>query len=278
MHGQGDRRDGGGAIALRATGRRWDARWWFALLSSLVLLVAACAPGEEDGELTLFAAASLRAVSDDLEAAWLEANPDAPLIIATEASNVLAAQIEEGARADVFISADEIHPRRLADEDHTAAEPVPFARNEIALVARLDGPVTEVADLAEPGTSIVVGGPSTPIGRYTAAALDALAGSAQDSLAFSAAVEANIASREDNVRAALAKIELGEGDAVFVYRTDALGSEDSVEIELPSEARVGAVYSAVRLSQSETAVEFLDWLGGPVATAILADAGFEAAS
>lgn len=262
---------------MRAAGRLprgvW---WWFALASLLTPVVAAC--GRDDtsaGGLTLFAAASLRTVTDELEAAWMEAYPDEPLTIAAEASNVLTAQIEEGAQADIFISADDVQTGRLAAGGLTASEPVPFARNEVALVARPDGPVTEVADLADPGTSVIVGGPGTPIGRYTVLALEALAAETADPVGFADAVEANIASREDNVRAALARVELGEADAAFVYRTDALGSEDTVAIELPPSARVGAVYSVVLLSEKDAAVRFLEWLRGPEVRDILRGAGFE---
>lgn len=222
----------------------------------------------------MFAAASLRVVSAELEAAWLESHPDVPLVIATGASNVLAAQIEEGAFADVFISADDAHARRLADEGHTAAAPILFARNELTLVARLDGPVTEAADLATPGTGIVVGGPGTPIGSYTALAIERLAQLMPEPAAFAEAVAANIVSREDNVRAALAKVELGEADAAFVYRTDALGSEATTEVELPPEARVAATYGAVQVSDKADAAEFLAWLRGPTAAIVLSHAGF----
>jgi molybdate transport system substrate-binding protein len=245
-------------------------------LGLLASLLAACGPGGgTEAELTLFAAASLRAVTDELEAAWAEVRPDVAVTVATEASNVLAARIAEGAQGDVFISADEVHPRRLADEGWTAAEPVELARNELTLVVREDGPVEDTADLAVAGTSIVVGGPATPIGRYTAVALERLAMTMPDPASFAQAVEANIASREDNVRAALAKVELGEGDAAIVYRTDALGSDATVEIELPPSARVDAVYGVVQLSPDPLAAEFVAWLGGPRARTILAEAGFE---
>ena len=78
------------------------------------------------------------------------------------------------------------------------------------------------ADLAEPGVRIVAAGPGVPITRYADEALAQLAATMPDPEAFADAVAANIVSREDNVRAALAKVELGEGDAAFVYRTDAL--------------------------------------------------------
>jgi molybdate transport system substrate-binding protein len=247
-----------------------------AALAAVAVLVTACAAGGGGDGLTVFAAASLRAVSAELEAAWTETHANVPLTFATEASNVLAAQIAEGAKADVFLSADELRPRELADTGHGKDEPVPFAANVLTLVVRPDGPVREPADLADPGVRLVIGGPSTPIGRYTLEALDALAASMPDPADFAAAIEANIASHEDNVRATLAKVELGEGDAAFVYRTDALSSDDVLELELPPAARVGATYAALRISDDPMAGEFLEWLSGPVGLAILAEAGFEA--
>ena len=228
--------------------------------------------------MTVFAAASLRTVTDELERAWAEAHPDRPLTIASEASNVLAAQIAEGAAADVFLSADDVRPRELAEAGYTAGSPEPFVRNQVTLVAARDSSVATAADLAQPGTRIVVAGPSTPIGRYTEDAIAALARETEDPEAFAAAVAANLASREDNVRAALAKVELGEGDAAFVYRTDAMGTDAVTEIELPRAARIGADYSAVRISERQAAQEFLDWLRRPTATTILSEAGFEVTS
>jgi molybdate transport system substrate-binding protein len=280
VHRQGHRRDGGGPIALRAAGRPLRRSWWWLLTLLLIALATLflLRPGAgREGGLTVFAAASLRAVTDALEVAWEDAHPDIPLTVATEASNVLAARITEGADADVFLSADEARPAELAEAGHTAGSPFPFARNEVALVAGGAAPIASAADLAEPGTRLVVGGPSTPIGRYTGAAISALAATTDDPATFVAAVQDNIASHEDNVRAALAKVELGEGDAAFVYRTDALGSEATTEIALPPAARIRADYSAVLVSEREAAREFIDWLRGPTAAAILVDAGFEVA-
>jgi molybdate transport system substrate-binding protein len=254
---------------------RGIARRGLAVVAAASLLLSACAREAGHDELTVFAAASLRTVADELEAAWSEAMPDVPLTVATDGSNVLAAQIAEGAPADVFLSADTIHPQRLVEQGWAVGPPVLFARNEVALVAGADSGITRASDIATPGVRLVVAGPSTPIGRYTEEAIAALADAETDPAAFTVAVEANIASREDNVRAALAKVELGEGDAAFVYRTDALGSDQTVEIELPPAARIGAEYAAVLTSDRGIGAEFLDWLRGPTAGAILTAAGFE---
>jgi len=276
VRGQGHRRHGGGAVELRATGpQRRGARWWLVLVS-LAFVVTACSPSNTDEELTVFAAASLRDVVEDLEREWLVEHPDARLTVASEASNVLAAQIAEGARADVFLSADPVRPRELADDGLTAADPVSFAHNRVALVAPLKGDGVSVpGDLAHPGVRIVGINPGAPISRYTVEAITQLAQTMPEPEVFAEALAANIVSKEDNVRAALAKIELGEGDAAFVYHTDALSSDRVREIPLPAEVDVTAEYTAVQVSDRIASAELMEWLGGAEAIAVIEANGFE---
>lgn len=260
----------------RSRPRPWPWGRWWPLLLVAALVLAACADADDD-ELTVFAAASLRSVVAELEAAWLEEHPDGRLTVASEASNVLAAQIAEGAPADVFLSADTLRPHELATQGLTVGQPLAFARNRLALVVpATDESVRSPADLARPGLRLVGISASAPIARYTQQAIEALARSAPDAAAFSAAVEANVASREDNVRAALAKVELGEGDAAFVYVTDALSADDVRQVPLPEGADITAEYAVVQVSDRPVAAEFVRWLRGPAATDIIESAGFEA--
>jgi molybdate transport system substrate-binding protein len=239
--------------------------------------LTACSPAAtQDDSLTVFAAASLRDVFVDLEASWVTDHPTAPLTIAHEASNVLAAQIGEGAPADVYVSADADRPDRLFEAGLTAAPPVPFARNRVTIVTPAgDDRLKSPADLAEPGVRIVAAGPGVPITRYADEALAQLALTLPDPETFTAAVAGNIVSREDNVRAALAKVELGEGDAAVVYRTDALSSDRVREIALPAGIDVTAHYVAVQVSGRPEAAEFTAWLGSPAALEVMARHGFE---
>jgi len=92
---------------------------------------------------------------------------------------------------------------------------------------------------------------------------------------------ANIVSREDDVRAVLAKVELGEGDAGIVYATDAFGSRNVRSIMIPPEANVAVTYEGVALAgarRPHEAAAFLAWLAGPEGQALLAQFGFEAGS
>ena len=95
--------------------------------------------------LTIFAAASLADVLEDLETTWLSESPEVPLTIAFDASNVLAAQIAEGADVDVFLSADLSRPAELAEAGLTSGEPVTFARNSPVIVVPRDSQVVMTA-------------------------------------------------------------------------------------------------------------------------------------
>ncbi len=248
-----------------------------ALLVALSFAGGCAAEPDDDSTLTVFAAASLRDVFTDLGAAWRSSHPNTTLTQSFEASNILAAQIAEGAPADVFVSADVERPAELSEAGLTAAPPVPFARNRVTLVAPLgDGRLQSPGDLAVPGVRIVAAGLGVPITRYADEALARLALTMPDADAFAAAVAANIVSREDNVRAALAKVELGEGDAAVVYRTDALSSDRVREIPFPEVVDITAEYAAVQVSDRPIAAEFMTWLRGPESAAIIEANGFAA--
>lgn len=230
-------------------------------------------------DLAVFAAASLRDALVDVESAYEAVTPGVALTIVTDSSATLRTQIEEGAPADVFLSADAIHPGLLAEADLTDGEPIVFARNRLALIVPTDNPaaISRPVDLARRGVRIVAAGEAVPITGYAdrlVASLATLPGYPPD---FVAAYTANIVSREENVRSVVAKIGLGEGDAAIVYRTDATALDDVIAIDLPEAANVEASYAAVVVAATARAPEahaFLDWLAGPEGAAALARFGF----
>ena len=257
-------------------------RWLVPTLLSTMVTLGACTPASSDGatdDLTVFAAASLRDVFRELERAWEAERPGSDLTIAYDGSNVLAAQIREGAPADVFASADLVRPRQLLETGDASGDLRAFARNRLALVVPRDGDAVRTAvDLALPGVRIVAAGPGVPVTAYAEEAIAQLARTTPDAATFAAAVAANTVSREDNVRAALAKVELGEGDAAIVYHTDAASSDGVRELPLPADVDVTAEYGAVVTSDRAVATDFLDWLSGPTASQLLTEAGFEGGS
>ncbi len=230
-------------------------------------------------ELTVFAAASLRAVLDELVPAYEAATPGTTVALATDSSATLAAQIEQGAPADVFLSADSAWPQRLIERGLVAGEARIFATNRPAIIVPATHPtaVDEPVDLAAAGVRIVAAGDGVPITTYAGelvAQLATLPGYPAD---FATGYTRNVVSREDNVTAVLTKVGLGEGDAGIVYATDATGSIAIETIELPAQVDVTARYAGAVVGASphqEGARTFLGWLTGPEAQAILASFGF----
>jgi molybdate transport system substrate-binding protein len=233
-------------------------------------------------ELTVFAAASLRDAFGAVKESYEAAHPGAAVTFSFDGSGTLRTQLEQGARADLFASADEVNPRMLVDAGLVDGRPVPFAGNRLALVVPAGNPagITSPFDLARPGVRLVGAGATVPITEYAAQMVAILAGLPGASRDFAASVEANVVSREDNVRAVLAKVELGEGDAAIVYATDATAAGDAVElIPLPADANVPVTYAAVVLRDAphrEAAARFLAWLAGAEGQAVLARFGFTA--
>lgn len=229
--------------------------------------------------LTIFGAASLKPVLDEARVAWEAGAPGSRLTISTDSSATLAAQIELGAPADVLLSADTANPRRLADKRLVAGQVVPFATNRLTIIVPAGNPagVRAATDLARPGLRIIAAGAPVPITGYATQVVDRIAAEPGAPAGFAAAYAANIRSREDNVRAVVAKIELGEGDAAIVYLTDARGTSKVATVELPDRVNVPASYAGVviRASQHVAAAEaFLDWFAGPAGQAILTRYGF----
>jgi molybdate transport system substrate-binding protein len=231
------------------------------------------------GELTIYGAASLKAALAEAKAAYEAADPGTTLTIATDSSSALETQIEQGAPADVFLSADTTNPKKLVDRGLADGDPVAFATNTLTIVVPTANPagITSPRDLARPGVKVIAAGDSVPITKYATQLVQNLAKEAGYPADFVMAYTANIASREDNVKALIAKIELGEGDAGIVYATDAKTSDKVRTIDVPDDANVPATYDGVVVKASKNAAAataFLDWFAGPDGQAILKDLGF----
>ena len=240
---------------------------------------AAVSPSSPAVELTVYGAASLKGALEQAKAAFETANPGTTLTLSTDSSSALATQIEQGAPADLFLSADATNPRKLVDAGVADGAPVTFASNALTVIVPANDParIMSPAELAKPGVRIVAAGDEVPITRYATQLVDNLAREAGYPADFAAAYAANIASKEDNVKAVVAKIELGEGDAGIVYVTDARASTKVATIDVPSAANVPATYDGVVIKGSTNAAvarAFLAWFAGPDGQAILAALGF----
>jgi molybdate transport system substrate-binding protein len=235
--------------------------------------------GADAGGLIVFAAASLRESFGEAARLFERAHPGAQVSFAFAGSQQLRLQIEQGAAADVFASAD----LRQAEALRALGLLLPpriFARNALALVVPRENPagVHALRDLPN-ARRIVIAGPEVPAGRYTAQLL-AAAGAAFGAQ-FEAAARARVVSRELDVRQVLAKVALGEADVGVVYRTDALGMPGEVErIDIPEELNQTADYpiaAAVGARAPALAAAFVDFILSSEGQAVLAAHGFLAA-
>jgi molybdate transport system substrate-binding protein len=219
------------------------------------------------GEITVFAAASLTDVFSELGDAFTAVNPDTEVTLNFASSSDLVAQIGEGAPVDVFASADQPNMAKLTGTGTTGAPEV-FATNRLEIIVEPGNPleIAGVADLADPDLIFVTAAPEVPIGKYAAEVL------------ASAGVEVTPKSLEENVKAIVTKVVLGEADAGIVYATDvrAAGS-DAEGVEIPSGLNVIATYPIAVPSGSanpEPAAAFIAFVLSPEGQAILASFGF----
>ena len=229
--------------------------------------------------LTVLAAASLTTALAAATHAYAASHPGASFTVATGASSALRVQIEQGAPADVFLSADTVNAQTLVGEGLADGAAVPFAGNVLTVVVPLANPagVATPADLARPGLRIIAAGSQVPITKYAQQVVWNLARQPGYPADFAARYAANVVSHEDDVTAVLAKIELDEGDAAIVYVTDAKASSKVLTIPIPAAANVPATYAGAVVKGSAhatAAAGFLSWLAGPEGQAILAHFGF----
>ena len=159
-------------------------------------------------------------------------------------SDELAAQIRQGAKADVFASADTDYPAELHKEG-LVDEPVAFAANELVIAVPEGSDVHSLADLAQPGVKLVIGDPSVPVGSYTRTVLGRLPAAERE------AILANVRSEETEVSSVVAKIEQGAADAGFVYVTDEKAAEGLEPVAIPADLQPEVAYGAAVVSTSD---------------------------
>ena len=203
-------------------------------------------------EITVFAAASLTDAFQELAALMEEDSTRVRYNFA--GSQQLAVQLEQGARADVFASADQQWMDYVLERRLTAGLPKVFAHNRlVAIVPRSNpGGILELEDLARRGLKLVVGAETVPVGKYTREMLHRLERLAGFPPAYGDSVLANVVSQEENVKSVVAKVQLGEADAGIVYRSDVTPrvAPSLTVLDIPEDANVVASYPAAVLRTS----------------------------
>ena len=236
------------------------------------------ADGTATGTLTVYAASSLTDAFKEIGTAFDAAHPGVHTEFNFAGSQVLATQIEQGAKADVFASADVRWMRYAEEQQLIAGTPVVFARNQLVVVIPRSNPgqVRRLQDLERSGVKLVLAGRQVPAGVYAREALSRLSGSPGFSKTYEQNVLANLVSEEENVRAVAAKVQLREADAGIVYQTDVTAAGDKAEgVEIPADINVLAEYPiAVTKDAPSEAQKFVNFLYADQGQQDFADAGY----
>ncbi|HCB05203.1 MAG TPA: molybdate ABC transporter substrate-binding protein [Nocardioides sp.] len=249
-------------------------RLFVALTLSAAAFVACGDSGNSDGDgggdttLTVFAAASLTSTFTEMGKDFEADHDGVKVEFSFGGSSDLVSQIQEGAPADVFASADTANMDKVTADDLQDGEPQDFATNTLEIATPPGNPagVTSFADLANPDLKVVVCAPEVPCGAAT------------EKMEAATGVTISPVSEEQSVTDVLGKVTSGEADAGVVYVTDVTAAGDAVEgVPFPESDQVVNTYPIVALKDSENsdlAQDFIDFVLGDQGQSILEEAGF----
>lgn len=253
------------------------------LAAGLVLILAACgapAPGSDGGsagggasrDLVVYAASSLTEAFGAIGAIYEKEHPGSVVRFSFESSSTLASQIVEGGPADVFASADKVQ-MGVVRKEGLARDPMPFVTNRLVVITPRGNPrdLESPGDVARRGVKLVLGAPEVPVGAYAREMFGRM-GLLEEA-------EANVVSNEEDVKAVVAKVRLGEADAGVVYRTDVTSEiqDDLHVIEVPKQHSPLAVYPITVLAGAPNpggAWDFVELVTSKAGTRVLQRYGF----
>ena len=220
------------------------------------------------GTVTVLAAASLTGAFTKIGTQLHAKNPGLDVKFSFAGSPTLVAQIQQGAPADVFASADQKNMQTVVTGGFNAGTPNVFAHNKLEIAVGAGNPkhVTSVSDLANPAIKVDVCAPPVPCGSYSTAVFG------------KAGVKGTPVSQEQDVKSVLTKVSLGEADAGIVYVTDVKSAGSTVEgVQIPDNLNVTADYPIVELKtapNSTAATAFVDYVLGSQGQKVLKSFGF----
>ncbi len=256
---------------------------------SVMLLLSACgrsagSPGAGDSAnkqprtLMVFAAASLTGAFEEIGAAFEAEHSAVHITFNFAGSQALQTQIEQGAPADVFASADTATMDSLVTGGFVARPAVDvLLTNQLVVILPASNPahLQTLQDLGRPGIKLVLAAPDVPVGKYARQSLQKM--NANYGAGFDSRILSNVVSNEDNVKEVVAKIQLGEADAGIVYASDAVAAPELMKIEIPPQQNVTAEYQIAPLANSkdaQTAAAFVQYVLSPTGRTILSKWGF----
>ncbi|MGA8117615.1 MAG: molybdate ABC transporter substrate-binding protein [Actinocatenispora sp.] len=221
------------------------------------------------GTVTVFAAASLTESFTTIGKDFEKAHPGTTVTFNFAGSSDLATQINQGAPADVFASAAPKNMATVTDAGNAQGSPATFVRNQLVIAVPKGNPkhIDGLTDLTKPGLKVALCAEEVPCGAAAATALSA------------AKVHVRPVTLEQDVKAALSKVKLGEVDAALVYRTDAKAAATDVDgVEFPESAKAINDYPIVVLKDAPNkagARAFIEYVRSDKGRAVLTDAGFQ---
>jgi len=225
--------------------------------------------------LTVFAASSLTDAFKEVGTIF-ESNTGTAVVFNFGASSQLRTQLEQGAPADVFASADTVQMERARQAGVIAGPDQIFATNRLMVITPATNPaaIAGPEDLGKRGIKIVSAQLDVPVGAYTQSMFEAMSRDLRFGSDFIDRANANIVSREPNVRQIVAKIQLGEGDAAVVYKSDITpqAARDLATFEIPDAFNTVAEYPIARVTNgpaSDAATQFIAFVLSPEGQAVL---------
>jgi len=241
------------------------------MAGTLALLVVAAGCGSSGSgskpTLTVSAAASLKAAFTTCAKQF----KDASIRFSFAGSDELAAQIRQGAKPNLFASANTKLPAQLYQEGKLQ-KPQVFAGNRLVIAVPKGSSIASIQDLEKPGTTIVIGDPSVPIGTYTRVVLSRLPAAQRN------AILANVKSQEPDVAGIVGKLTQGAADAGFTYITDVVGTKGALKaVELPADLQPSVAYGAGIVkgtSNQKESQAFIDDVATGPCRQVMQQAGF----
>ncbi len=237
--------------------------------------------GLRSGTLTVFAAASLTDAFHAEATAFQEAHPGVHVTFNFAGSPTLRTQLAQGARADVLATADTANMQEALKAGVVRDAGVAFVRNRLTIIVPKTNPanIQAPADLARPGVKLVLAADGVPVGTYARQALAKMAADPAFGRDFARRALANVVSNEADVKAVVAKVQLGEADAGIVYTSDVTQAiaPDLYKVAIPDAYNVIADYPVAITKEAkrpDAAQAFIDFLLSPNGQAILALNGF----
>ncbi len=238
----------------------------------LVLTGCSGAPAQPQATtVTVFAAASMKPTFDVLKTTFEAAHPGTTVALNYAGSQALATQLKEGAKADVFVSANDTQMKVVTDAGLNASDPKVFATNQLQIAVSPANPAKIAAfkDLSTSGVKLVVCAPAVPCGAATV------------KLEKATGVTLKPVSEEQDVTSVLNKVKTAEADAGLVYKTDVISAKDAVTgIEFPESSEAinrNPVVLLKNAPQAELGQAWIDLLFSEQGQKVFAEAGFGAA-